>query len=97
MDKLKFEWDAKKNKTNTKKHGVSFEEAQTSFYDEYAIQFFDPEHSETEDRFLLLGTSFKSKTLVVSHCFREKEAKVRIISARKADKSEEEVYWSKRQ
>ena len=97
MNKLKFEWDAKKSKTNSKKHGVSFKEAQTSFYDEYAIQFFDPEHSETEDRFLLLGTSFKSNTLVVSHCFRETETKVRIISARKADKSEEEVYWSTRQ
>ena len=97
MKKLKFEWDAKKDKANSKKHGVSFEEAQTVFYDEYAIQFFDPEHSETEDRFILLGTSFKTNTLVVCHCFREEETKVRIISARKADKSEEEAYWSERQ
>jgi len=97
MDKLKFEWDSKKDQTNTKKHGVSFNEAQTVFYDEHAIQFFDPEHSESEDRFILLGTSFKSNTLVVCHCFREEETKVRIISARKADKSEEEAYWSNRQ
>ena len=97
MDRLKFEWDSKKDQTNTKKHGVSFNEAQTVFYDEHAIQFFDPEHSESEDRFILLGTSFKSNTLVVCHCFREEETKVRIISARKADKSEEEAYWSNRQ
>ncbi|HFB64992.1 MAG TPA: BrnT family toxin [Aeromonadales bacterium] len=96
MNKLKFEWDNEKNKTNTKKHGVSFEEGKTVFFDEYALQFFDPEHSEDEDRFLLLGTSFKSQTLVVCHCFREEETKVRIISARKADKDEQQVYWSER-
>jgi len=96
MKQLIFEWDKKKDKTNTKKHGITFEEAQTVFFDEYAIQFYDPEHSEEEDRFLLLGTSFKSKTLVVCHCFREKETKVRIISARKADKDEQQVYWSER-
>ncbi|MFK5915652.1 MAG: BrnT family toxin, partial [Woeseiaceae bacterium] len=82
MGRLKFEWDKKKDKSNIKKHGVTFEEAQTVFFDEHAIQFFDPEYSEDEERFLLLGTSFKSKTLVVCHCFREKETKVRIISAR---------------
>ncbi|TXL10013.1 hypothetical protein BMR04_16510 [Methylococcaceae bacterium HT3] len=81
---------------NVSKHGVSFDEAQTAFYDEYAIQFFDPEHSEKEDRFLLLGTSFKLKTLVVCHCFREEEAIIRIISARKADKDESKAYWSER-
>ena len=97
MDRLKFEWDKKKDKSNTKKHGVSFEEAQAVFYDEYAIQFYDPEHSESEDRFILLGTSFKSNTLVVCHCFREEETRVRIISARKADKDEQDVYWSGRQ
>ena len=97
MKKLKFEWDNHKDKLNIKKHGVSFDEAQTAFYDEYAIAFFDPEHSETEDRFLLLGTSFNIKTLVVCHCFREEETVVRIISARKADKEETQVYWSKRE
>ena len=96
MKHLEFDWDKKKNKINTKKHGVSFEEAQTTFYDEYAIQFFDPEHSEDEDRFILLGTSFKLKTLVVCHCFRQEEAVIRIISARKADKEEELEYWRRR-
>ncbi|MCF6264699.1 MAG: BrnT family toxin [Xanthomonadales bacterium] len=96
MKKMVFEWDKKKGKSNNKKHGVTFEEAQTVFLDEYAIQFYDPEHSEDEDRFLLLGTSFKSETLVVCHCFREEETKVRIISARKADKDEQQVYWSER-
>lgn len=96
MKKLEFEWDNKKDKANKKTHGVSFEEARTAFYDEYAIQFFDPDHSESEDRFILLGSSFKLKTLVVCHCFRKKETIIRIISARKADKDEEQVYWSKR-
>ena len=96
MKWLKFEWDDNKDKANAKKHGVSFDEAQTVFYDEYAIQFFDPEHSESEDRFILLGTSFKLDALVVCHCFRRDETVVRIISARKADKDEAQVYWSKR-
>jgi len=81
MKYLEFKWDNKKDKANTKKHGVSFEEARTAFYDECAIQFFDPENSEEEDRFLLLGSSFNLKTLVVCHCFREKETIIRIISA----------------
>jgi len=97
MKKLKFEWENNKDRANTSKHGVSFNEAKTAFYDEYAIQFFDPDHSESEDRFLLLGTSFKLKTLVVCHCFREEETVVRIISARKADKDETKVYWSERE
>jgi len=97
MKKLKFEWDSNKEKINISKHSVSFDEAQTAFYDEYAIQFFDPEHSESEDRFLLLGTSFKLKTLVVCHCFREEETVIRIISARKADKDEAKAYWSERE
>lgn len=96
MKQLGFEWDNKKDKANTKKHGVSFDEARTVFYDEYAIVFFDPEHSESEDRFLLLGMSLQLKTLVVCHCFRHEETNVRIISARKADKDEQQVYWSKR-
>jgi uncharacterized DUF497 family protein len=96
MKQLEFEWDKKKNKINAKKHGVSFDEARTVFFDEQAIQFYDPEHSNEEDRFILLGTSFKLKTLVVCHCFREDETKIRIISARKADTEEEQVYWSNR-
>ncbi|MCD6397043.1 MAG: BrnT family toxin [Spirochaetaceae bacterium] len=96
MDQIIFEWDAKKDKINLNKHDVSFEEAKSVFYDEYAIFYFDPEHSENEDRFLLLGMSFKLKTLVICHCFRQEEKIVRIISARKADKSEEKVYWRDR-
>jgi len=96
MKKLVFEWDEKKGKSNNKKHDITFEEAQAVFLDEYAIHFYDPEHSEDEGRFILLGTGFKSKTLVVCHCFREEETKVRIISARKADKDEQQVYRSER-
>ncbi len=96
MKQLEFEWDKKKDNINAKKHGVSFDEARTVFFDDQAIQFYDPEHSDEEDRFILLGTSFKLKTLVVCHCFREDETKIRIISARKADVEEEQVYWSNR-
>jgi uncharacterized DUF497 family protein len=93
MNELQFEWDKRKEKTNIKKHGVSFEEAQAVFYDENAIQFFDPDHSDDEDRFILLGISFKLRILVVCHCFREHEGIIRIISARKADDDEENEYW----
>ena len=96
MNQLEFEWNPKKNKKNVKKHKVSFEEAESVFYDEYALQFFDPDHSEDEDRFILLGMSFKLRTLVICHCFRQEETVVRIISARKADKDEARDYWSER-
>jgi uncharacterized DUF497 family protein len=96
METLVFEWDKRKENANVKKQGISFEEARTSFYDEHAIQFFDPDHSDEEDRFILLGLSHKLDTLVVCHCFREEETTVRIISARKADKDEANVYWSQR-
>lgn len=93
MNELRFEWDERKEKANIKKHGVSFNEARTVFYDENAIQFFDPDHSESEDRFILLGISLKLRILVVCHCFWESETVVRIISARKADGDEENEYW----
>ncbi len=96
MKQLLFEWDKLKENANVKKHGVSFEEARSAFYDENAVQFFDPDHSDDEDRFILLGVSHKSNTLVVCHCFREEETTVRIISARKADKDEANTYWSHR-
>ena len=96
MKQLRFEWDEKKAKANVRKHGISFEEARTAFYDENAIQFYDPDHSEEEDRFILLGLSFVPQVLVVCHCFRESETIVRIISARRADKDEEEEYWKHR-
>ena len=96
MNELRFEWDQKKGKSNAKKHGVSFEEARTAFYDEHAIQFYDPDHSNEEDRFVLLGLSLKPQVLVVCHCFRESETVIRIVSARKADNDEELEYWKQR-
>ena len=96
MPELRFEWDDAKEKLNIRKHGVSFEEARTAFYDEKAVQFFDPDHSEDEDRFILLGISFKLRILVVCHCFRESATVVRLISARKADGAEEQEYWRRR-
>jgi uncharacterized protein len=94
MADLRFVWDEAKNRANRRKHGVSFEEAQTAFLDEHARVYFDPDHSESEDRFLLLGISFQLRVLVVCHCYREKDLVVRIISARKADRREQESYWS---
>lgn len=96
MQGLTFEWDDRKERANIKKHGLSFEEARTAFYDENAIVFFDPEHLEDEDRFILLGLSFKPRVVVVCHCFRESESIIRLVSARKADKSEEQEYWRQR-
>jgi hypothetical protein len=94
MEGIEFVWDEKKNLANRRKHGVSFEEAQTVFFDENAKLYFDPDHSEDEDRFLLLGLSFALRELVVSHCYRQSDAVIRIISARKADKREQHDYWS---
>jgi len=96
MDALRFEWDDEKEKINIRKHGIPFDEARTVFYDENAIQFFDPDHSEEEDRFILLGISFKLRILVVCHCIRESEAAIRLFSARKADRDEEREYWRRR-
>ncbi len=96
MKELRFAWDQRKEKANVNKHGVSFEEARTVFYDENAIQFYDPDHSDEEDRFVLLGLSLKPRVLVVCHCFRESETVIRIVSARKADKDEQLVYWKQR-
>lgn len=93
MNELHFEWDNRKDKSNAEKHGISFEEARTVFYDEHAIQFLDPDHSDEEDRFILLGMSLKLRVLVVCHCFRKSETVVRLISARKADRDEEQEYW----
>lgn len=95
MDHIRFVWDAEKDKTNQKKHRISFEEAQSAFHDENAIVYFDPDHSEDEDRFILLGMSFKLRLLVVCHCYREKDKVIRIISARKADKREQADYGGK--
>jgi len=96
MTSLRFTWDENKKKANARKHGVTFEEAQSSFSDEYAREFCDPDHSENENRFLLLGLSVRLRVLVVSHCFRESETVIRIISARKADRQEQQDYWETR-
>ncbi|MFA6034193.1 MAG: BrnT family toxin [Myxococcota bacterium] len=96
MNGISFTWDEKKNRSNTRKHGVSFEEAQTVFLDEKAIRFFDPEHSADEDRFIMLGVSYQLRVLVVCHCYREDDLIIRLISARKADKQEENVYQNRR-
>lgn len=93
MNGLRFVWDERKNLANQRKHGVSFEEAETAFHDENAKVYFDPDHSEDEDRFILLGMSLQLRILVVCHCYREGESVVRIISARRADKREERDYW----
>ena len=94
MSDIQFEWDERKSRENTRKHKVSFEEAQTVFLDENAVRFFDPDHSDDEDRFLMLGMSFTLRVLVVCHCHRADDSIIRIISARKADKQEQANYWS---
>lgn len=92
MMELRFEWDEAKNRQNIKKHGVSFEEAQTVFLDDQAIRFYDPDHSDNEDRFLMLGISFKLRILVVCHCYKESDRVIRILSARKATRTEAQHY-----
>jgi hypothetical protein len=94
MIELRFVRDESKNQANQQKHGVAFEEAQTAFLDENAHVYFDPDHSDAEDRFILLGISLRLRILVVCHCYREGDLVVRLISARKADKQEQQDYWS---
>jgi len=89
---IAFEWNEAKSRANLKKHGVSFEEAKSVFFDEYAVQFFDEEHSSEEDRFIMLGMSNQSRVLVVCHCERAGGHVIRIISARKATKKESGFY-----
>jgi uncharacterized DUF497 family protein len=89
---MRFEWDPSKNRVNGRKHGVSFEEAQTAFYDENARLIPDPDHSREEDRFILLGMSGKSRILLVCHCYKESELTIRIISARKSTPKERSQY-----
>ena len=96
MDDIEFSWDARKARQNLQKHKVSFEEAATVFYDEDAIEFFDPEHSGNEDRFLMLGLSGRLRILVISYCLRSKGSEIRIISARKATKKEGKVYTERK-
>lgn len=89
---IKFDWDPEKAEINLKKHNVSFEEAKTVFYDPNAKLIADPDHSEEEDRFIILGISNNSRVLVVCHCYRENDEVIRIISARKATTNEKKQY-----
>jgi hypothetical protein len=89
---IRFEWDPRKDSANQRKHGVSFEEAQSVFFDENAIQYYDDDHSEHEERFIMLGVSLQLRLLVVCHCERYSGNVIRIISARKATKSERKFY-----
>lgn len=89
-----FAWDARKARSNLAKHGISFEEAQSVFLDENARLIDDPDHSNEEARFILLGYSLQARCVVVSHCYRAADAVVRVISARRATRHEEKVYWS---
>ncbi len=91
MEELSFEWDENKNEINKKKHGVSFEEAKTVFYDTYALCEFDDNHSDTEERFRILGVSKRGNVLIVVHCIRSKNT-IRIISSRNATTREREGY-----
>ena len=93
---MRFEWDPVKASTNLKRHHVSFEEARTVFFDEFAVQFFDEGHSSSEDRFLMLGLSSNAKLLLVCHCERKDGEVIRIISARKATKLEASHYEGSR-
>ena len=92
MNKIKFEWDEKKASTNLKKHGVSFEEARTVFFDERARLIDDLDHSYEEERFIILGLSSSLRVVVVCHCYRDTGNVIRIISARKATTTESKFY-----
>jgi hypothetical protein len=89
---MEFDWDPAKAATNLKKHQVSFEEARTVFFDDFAVQFFDEEHSQDEERFIMLGMSSGARLLVVCHCERAEGDAIRIISARKATRGEAAFY-----
>ena len=92
MSELNFEWDRNKAAINAKKHGVSFAEARTVFFDERARLIDDPDHSTSEERFLILGLSNQLRLLIVAHCYRSQDGIIRIISARKATRNETRFY-----
>lgn len=92
MNELRFEWHSTKSAVNAKKHGISFDEAKSVFSDENAKLISDPDHSDIEDRFILLGISIRLRTLVVCHCYRGDDNIIRIITARKATTSESKKY-----
>ena len=92
MSKITFEWDKAKSESNVKKHGVSFTEATTVFYDENALVISDIDHSDNEERFVILGLSIKLRILIVVHCYKDSDKIIRIISARRATKKEQQQY-----
>jgi hypothetical protein len=92
MESIIFEWDENKNEINKKKHGLSFETAKEVFYDDDAILFDDPDHSDGEERFLIIGMTESSKICIVSHCYRDSDNVIRLISAREATKREKQIY-----
>ena len=92
MKDIAFDWDESKNKANVQKHGITFKEAESVFFDEYALLIADPDLSETDDRFFLLGLSAKLRLLLVCHCFEVDDGLIRIISCRKASKQEMSLY-----
>ena len=96
MSDLRFEWDEAKDRANRQKHGISFGEAKTVFFDEEAVEYPDPDHSDREDRFLMVGRSFRLRALLVCHCYRADDAVIRIISARKATAIERASYTGRR-
>ena len=93
---LRFEWDERKNAENQRKHGISFEEARTVFSDDNALLISDPDHSDDEERFVLLGLSSALRSLLVCHCYRRDGDVIRIISARKATRTEWNRYEQRR-
>lgn len=92
MKAISFEWDNKKAASNLEKHGISFDEAKTAFWDPNARVIHDPDHSTNEDRFILLGMSQNMNILIVCHCYKETDEVIRIISARRASKGETNTY-----
>ena len=94
MSEIRFEWDSKKARSNERKHGVSFEEAESVFFDEQALLVEDPQPADGEERFVLLGLSASLRVLVVVHALRERDA-IRIISARRATRAEKQSYQSR--
>jgi len=95
MSDIRFEWDEKKHSVNKRKHGVSFTEGQTAFADENGLLIDDPDHSDDEERLILLGLSAKLRLLVVSHIYSDADLTIRLISVRKATSSEQEQYWKR--
>ena len=94
MSNIAFIWDRRKARANLAKHGLSFEEGETVFLDEDARLIDDPDHTLDEERFLLLGYSGRARCLVVSHCYKEDDSMIRLISVRHATVGEEKMYWS---